>query len=217
MGGSSTFGSTAQRYALSVHKGGEGGGPGYFVPDIDELREAQQAFEAVRQRIADGQRGWHDDRPRRNAEAREIGWKFAGEPIFAALGGKLFQGVLGRLARLRATTAPASSADAAVGSQALLAAPKMVKHHIFNVFRGNSPRSQVYRNFFKKHGIELDKHTVEVSEAVHRQLHTAGNNWTTRWKAWIDANPNATTREVYQQAGRMMDDYGIQRLPIGPY
>jgi len=122
VGGSSTFGATDQRYALSVHQGGEGGGLGYFVPDIDELREAQQAFEAVRQRIAESQRDWYADRPRRNAEAREIGWRFAGEPIFAALGAKLFQGALGELARLRAATAPASSADAAVGSQSLLAA-----------------------------------------------------------------------------------------------
>lgn len=40
---------------------------------------------------------------------------------------------------------------------------------------------------------------------------------TTRWKQWIDANPNASTKEVYQQAGRMMDEYGINNLPLVPY
>jgi RHS repeat-associated protein len=112
----------------------------------------------------------------------------------------------------------ATTVATTTGSQvALLAAPKMVKHHIFNVFRGNSAGSQKYRDFFQKHGIDLDKHTVQVSEAVHKKLHEAGNNWTTKWKTWIDANPNATTKEVYQQAGRMMDDAGIGHLPIVPY
>lgn len=93
----------------------------------------------------------------------------------------------------------------------------MIRHHLFNVFRGNSPKSQVYRDFFKKHRIDIDKHTVEISEATHARLHQAGNNWTTRWKSWIDANPNASTKEVYQFAGRLMDEYGINHVPIVPY
>jgi hypothetical protein len=102
-----------------------------------------------------------------------------------------------------------------VAAAGFLARPPMVKHHIFNVFRGSSPGSQVYRDFFKKHGIDIDAHTVEISKATHLRLHEAGNNWTTKWKAWIDANPNASTQD--QQAGRMMDEYGISHLPIVPY
>ena len=93
----------------------------------------------------------------------------------------------------------------------------MVRHHIFNVFRGKSPRSQVYRDFFKKHGIDVDKYTVEISEASHARLHRAGNNWTTLWKEWIDAHPTATTTEVYQFAGQLMDEFGIGHLPLVPY
>jgi RHS repeat-associated protein len=147
-----------------------------------------------------------------SANHRCNGWQWAG-------------GVIGVVPTLGGAKTSVSVGSAALrgfevtktGIQLLLPAPKMVKHHIFNVFRGKSPGSQVYRDFFKKHGIDLDKHTIEVSEGVHRQLHAAGNNWTSRWKSWIDANPNATTKEVYQQAGRMMDDYGIGHLPIGPY
>jgi hypothetical protein len=106
----------------------------------------------------------------------------------------------------------------ATSSTPLLPAPSMVKHHIFNVFRGSSTRSQKYREFFKKHGIVLDNHTVQISASFHTKVvHRAGNNWTTRWKTWIDKNPNATTTQVYQQAGKMMDDYGINHLPIVPY
>ncbi|RME56821.1 DUF2380 domain-containing protein, partial [Candidatus Parcubacteria bacterium] len=98
------------------------------------------------------------------------------------------------------------------------ASTKTVKHHIFNKFRGKSPVSQKYRNFFKQHGIEVDKWTVEIPEALHKDwIHKAGQNWTTRWKRWIDANPNATTREVYQFAGQLMDEFGINHLPLVPY
>jgi hypothetical protein len=66
--------------------------------------------------------------------------------------------------------------------------------------------------------IDLDSHTVELSADFHKKfIHRAGNNWTTRWKRWIDANPNASTKEVYQQAGKMMDEYGISHVPIVLY
>ena len=41
--------------------------------------------------------------------------------------------------------------------------------------------------------------------------------WNQRWKDFIDANPNATTKEVYQHLGKMMDDYGLSGLPMGPF
>ncbi len=96
--------------------------------------------------------------------------------------------------------------------------PKFIQHHIFNKFRGSSPGSQVYRDFFKTHGVEVDKYTVRLTENMHQNfIHRGGNNWTTRWKQWIDANPNASTEQVYQFGGKLMDDYGINHLPIGPY
>jgi len=58
---------------------------------------------------------------------------------------------------------------------------------------------------------------VEVSENEHKLIHQAGKNWTTIWKKWIDANPNATTKEVFQQAGRMMDDFGLNQRSITKY
>jgi RHS repeat-associated protein len=104
------------------------------------------------------------------------------------------------------------------GVPKLLSAPKTIKHHIFNKFRGKSPASQKYRDFFGKHGIKVDKFTIRISEHSHKTLiHKAGNNWTTSWKRWIDANPNATTKEVYQFGGRMMDEFGVGHVPLVPY
>ena len=100
----------------------------------------------------------------------------------------------------------------------LLPAPDMVKHHVFNKFRGTSPASQKYRDFFKKHDISIDEFTIEITDSLHKShIHKAGNNWTTRWKGWIDANPNASTKEVYQFGGQLMDEYGVNRLPLKPY
>ena len=120
----------------------------------------------------------------------------------------------------RAPTAatPLDEAVETIQPRALLAPPKTIRHHLFNKFRGSSPQSQKYRDFFKKHNISVDDFTVEIPEGMHRSfIHRAGNNWTTRWKAWIDANPNATTTEVYQFAGQLMDEYGLSGLPIIPY
>ena len=94
----------------------------------------------------------------------------------------------------------------------------MIKHHIFNKFRGSSSKSQKYRDFFKTHRIDVDQYTVEIPESIHNDLiHRAGNNWTTRWKQWIDANPDASTKEVYQFGGQLMDEYGLSGLKIVPY
>lgn len=96
--------------------------------------------------------------------------------------------------------------------------PKLVKHHIFPVFRGNSPKSQRYRDFFKLHNISVHNYTVKVPDDYHRQvIHGAGNNWVTRWKEWIDANPDATTLQVYQFGVRLTDEYKIGSLPYVPY
>jgi hypothetical protein len=94
----------------------------------------------------------------------------------------------------------------------------MIRHHIFNKFRGESPQSKKYRDFFKQHDIEVDKFCIEIPDTTHiNKIHQAGNNWTKKWKDWIDANPNATTREVYQKAGSLMDEYGVSHVKLVKY
>jgi hypothetical protein len=94
----------------------------------------------------------------------------------------------------------------------------MVKHHIFNKFRGESQKSQKYRDFFKKHNIKVDDYSVQITDNFHKNtIHKANKNWTTRWKTWIDNNPEASTKEVYQFAGKMLDEYGISDIKIQKY
>lgn len=33
----------------------------------------------------------------------------------------------------------------------------------------------------------------------------------------IEANPNATAKEVYQFGGKLMDEFGLSNLPMFPY
>lgn len=100
---------------------------------------------------------------------------------------------------------------------ALLPAPIMVKHHLFNKFWRKSEQSSKYRQFFERHGINVDDYCVRIPVDMHRkQIHGRGE-WTLRLTTWIDENPSATTKEVYQFMGKMMDDFKISGLPIQPY
>lgn len=64
---------------------------------------------------------------------------------------------------------------------------------------------------------------MTLSESVHqRGVHGNGignmpGRWNQQWEEWIQANPNATAKDVYQQLGRMMDDYGLGGSRIHPY
>ena len=96
--------------------------------------------------------------------------------------------------------------------------PKMIRHHLFNRFLQQTGTSQKYREFFKKHKINVDDYCVELPRTPHiNRIHQKQNDWTNRWKNWIDEHPNATTKEVYQFAGKLMDEYGISHVPIIKY
>jgi len=83
---------------------------------------------------------------------------------------------------------------------------------------------------YQKLGINIDEHTVEVSQGVHlKGLHGKGGfvgpgnkmmpakKWNSAWKEFFAQNPNPTAKEVYQFAGHLMDMYGLSGLPIVPY
>ncbi|MDT8717965.1 hypothetical protein IAI10_14970 [Clostridium sp. 19966] len=41
--------------------------------------------------------------------------------------------------------------------------------------------------------------------------------WNPKWMGWIDNNPDATRKDIYQFAGKMMDDYGLSSYKIHQY
>ncbi|WP_437620613.1 RHS repeat-associated core domain-containing protein [Sorangium sp. So ce1151] len=116
------------------------------------------------------------------------------------------------------TTGPQGTPSAAMGvpqtPAALLAPVKIQRHHIF---------PQRFKTFFQARGVDIDKFTVEMSQGHHLSsvhgrggLNTPGR-YNQRWAEFIEANPNATAKDIYQFGGRLMDEYGLNRLPIVPY
>ena len=93
---------------------------------------------------------------------------------------------------------------------------KLADHHLM-------PRQ--FEKFFNARGINIDKFTVTMDHAVThlKGVHGTGNmgqmpgRWNQIWADWIKANPNATSKQIFQQAGQMMDDFGIGNLKIHPY
>ncbi len=134
-----------------------------------------------------------------------------GREIYADL---VLGGILGKIGRLGKFGRVAD--DLSETQKLLVYTGKLADHHVL-------PRQ--FEKFFKARGISIDDFTVSVDHTVThlRGIHGRGNlgqmpgRWNQIWTDWIKANPNATATDVYQQAGRMMDDFGIGHLDIHPY
>ncbi|MEM9168108.1 MAG: RHS repeat-associated core domain-containing protein [Pseudomonadota bacterium] len=104
--------------------------------------------------------------------------------------------------------------DGAADSARRLSAPSMQRHHLL---------PQKFRSQFEARGIEIDQYTVSIPENMHlRGVHGKGSdylpgNWNGQWEEFFDTNPYATDKEIYQNLGTMMDDFGLSGLEIGPY
>ncbi|HBO46107.1 MAG TPA: hypothetical protein DD670_19725 [Planctomycetaceae bacterium] len=110
--------------------------------------------------------------------------------------------------------------EAAQASRKVLALPApdtTALHHIIPVFRGKSAK---YAEFIQARGIMVDQYCVRVAHgnASHhlKFIHGSGK-WNQKWMDWIDANPGATAKDIFQQAGRMMDEFGLSGSQIVPY
>jgi hypothetical protein len=42
-------------------------------------------------------------------------------------------------------------------------------------------------------------------------------NWNIKWRHFIESNPNATRKEVYQFGGQLLDEFGLGHLQIIKY
>jgi hypothetical protein len=119
-----------------------------------------------------------------------------------------------------------AGAAASVAQQAapqirgLLTEDKTQLHHLF---------PQSFRTWFGNRGIEIDKYTIPLERSTHLAgIHGRGGfvgpgnvmlpgRWNALWRTFIQQNPNATAEEVYKHAGELMDQFGLNHLPIVPY
>ena len=85
------------------------------------------------------------------------------------------------------------------------------------------PDTAPYLARAKKAGIKINKYTVRIEQTTHlRGVHGKGiceltGKWNDIWKSFFRQYPNATAKQIYQQAGNMMDDFGLSDLEITKY
>ena len=92
----------------------------------------------------------------------------------------------------------------------------LADHHLF---------SRQFEGYFQRRNIFIDEYTVTLNQDIThlRAVHGRGNmgqmpgRWNMVWEEFIRDNPNASATETYQQAGRMMDDFGLSGAEIHPY
>jgi len=95
----------------------------------------------------------------------------------------------------------------------LLPAPKWNRHHIF-------PKEKKLRAFWDKAQIDIDKYTIRMEQTSHlRGVHGKGlmklpGKWNQAWKRFFKKNPDATDLQIFQQAGKMMDEFGLSDFKI---
>ena len=90
-------------------------------------------------------------------------------------------------------------------------------HHVIPAFRG---KSKPYADFIADRGIDVDQYTITVDAGkggIHMNSIHGKGGWNQKWMEFIDNNPNATAKDIYQFAGKMMDDYGLSGYKIHPY
>jgi hypothetical protein len=81
-------------------------------------------------------------------------------------------------------------------------AGRAVKHHIF-------PKR--FAEQFKGL-VDIDQHTMEISEGLHRLIHgggARGGRWNQAWEEFFENNPSFDAGDLYDQAMKMIRDFGI--------
>jgi hypothetical protein len=82
------------------------------------------------------------------------------------------------------------------------------------------PQEAKIQQWIAKRGIAIDEYVLELSEGEHQAVHIAGKNWpgwNDHWKAFMEANPNASEQDIFEFAGRLMDKYKISEAPLKTY
>lgn len=96
----------------------------------------------------------------------------------------------------------------------LLSAPKMTDHHIF---------PQQFIRYFEEKGIDIHKYTISIGETTHlKGIHGSGyggmpGRWNKKWEQFISNNTEATSKDIYQFAGKLLDEYNLNTLTIHGY
>jgi RHS repeat-associated protein len=124
-------------------------------------------------------------------------------------------GFLRCMANARALAKAAKIEGPITDPSRLLPSPKMHRGHIF-------PQEKCFEKYWRKAHIDIDEHTIYIEQATHlRGMHGKGmgkmpGRWNPRWKTFFREHPDASPVQIYQQAGNMMDEFGLSDYEIRP-
>ena len=81
------------------------------------------------------------------------------------------------------------------------------------------------RKYTRKSIFKANDYTISIDQQVThlKAVHGAGNlgekpgRWNQHWAEWINKNPDATQKEIFQRAGEMLRSFNLQNCNIHPY
>jgi hypothetical protein len=92
---------------------------------------------------------------------------------------------------------------------------KAEEHHVFpKKFKEYFTDSAMGRK------ININQYVLPIDREVHHLTHGKSgffDDYTAQWADWIAKNPDATEQQVFEQAGKMMDDFGLSLGKIKNY
>jgi hypothetical protein len=122
-------------------------------------------------------------------------------------------GFLRSMKNVRAVARAAKARSPITDPSRLLPAPKMHRHHIY-------PKQKSFQRYWNRAHIDINKYTIQIEQTTHlRGVHGRGmgkmpGRWNQRWTAFFRRHPNANAKQIYQQAGNMMDELGLSDYEI---
>jgi RHS repeat-associated protein len=122
-------------------------------------------------------------------------------------------GFLRSIKHARAVARAAKARGPITDPSRLLPDPTMQRGHIM-------PQEKWFERYWSRARIDIDEYTIYIERTTHlRGMHGRGmgkmpGRWNARWKAFFREHPGASARQIFQQAGKMMDEYGLSDYEI---
>ncbi|MFP2929661.1 TIGR02269 family lipoprotein [Pyxidicoccus sp. 3LG] len=94
-----------------------------------------------------------------------------------------------------------------------LTAGRWEKHHIF-------PQERELKEWFTERGVKIHDYTMPIPYDLHQRIHSVGGRggqWNQAWRDFKEANPGATSVEIYKHAGELIHRFQLMGGPIQSY
>jgi hypothetical protein len=146
------------------------------------------------------------------ADTMQIGLDIIKAGLYTLAFSILFRATLGSLRTVKGAREAADltrQSKDVTGERGMLPVPAYHNHHIF---------PEQFRKFFEKKQVKINDFTMKIERTTHlRGVHGQGmghmpGRWNKVWEQFVKTHPDATAKDIFQQAGKMLDDYGLSDM-----